>query len=71
MFFVVGFQKKEEGKQQFIAALDKRKAQKTYDKLLQKKYYRICLLRYGTNKTDYEVLKQAENGEDKTYEYLL
>lgn len=71
MFYVVGFQKKEESKQQFIASLDKRKAQKCYDKMINKKFYRICLLKYGTSKTDYEILKQAERGEDKTFELLI
>lgn len=70
VFFVVGFQKKEESKQQFIASLDKRKAQKCYDKMINKKFYRICLIKYYS-KTEYEVLKQAEWGEDKTFELLI
>lgn len=71
MFYVVGFQKTEESKKQFIASMDKKKAQKSYDKMLQKKFYRICLLKYGSTEKEYEVIKQAEWGEDKTFELLI
>lgn len=72
MFWAVGYQKTEDGKQNFIACAKKKKAVITYDKFFEKKYFRICLLQYGgTTQDEYRILKQSENGEDKTYELLI
>lgn len=71
MFWAVGYQKTENSKQNFIACAKKKKAIITYEKFFEKKYFRLCLLQYGTTQDDYKILKQSESGEDKTYELLI
>lgn len=71
-FYVVGYQKKEGDKPRSMIAKNKKRAVQIYDKFFDKKLFRICLLEYfGKTAKDYHILKQAENGEDKTYELLL
>lgn len=63
MFYAIGYQKIENSKRKITVTTKETKARSLYEKF-KTRYYRVCLLKYGSSAADYIILAQSENGKE-------